>query len=65
MAHEIDVVMSAHLLRTRQVATMLSLDKATVLRKVKSGELQAIRLAPNCLRFTHESVAAFLAAKAA
>jgi hypothetical protein len=44
---------------------MLSLDKATVLRKVKSGELQAIRLAPNCLRFTHESVAAFLAAKAA
>jgi len=39
------------LLTTRQVATMLGLSPATVLRRWRAGELPGYRLASNCLRF--------------
>ncbi len=59
MAH--NVVTSARLFRTREVAGMLSYDPATVLRKVRKGELRAIRFGPNSLRFALEDIEAFIA----
>jgi excisionase family DNA binding protein len=38
-------------LRTRETAAVLSVDRATVLRLVERGQLKAIRLGSNALRF--------------
>jgi excisionase family DNA binding protein len=48
------------LLRTKEVAELWAVDPATVLRKVKSGLLPAIRLSRRgSLRFRVEDVEAF------
>ena len=39
------------LMTTREVATMLGLSSATVLRRWRAGELPGYRLASNVLRF--------------
>lgn len=48
------------LLTTRQVAERLALSPETVLRRVRAGELSAIRIASNALRFRAEEIEAFL-----
>jgi excisionase family DNA binding protein len=50
------------LLTTREVATMLSLSPATVLRKWRAGQLPGYRLASNVLRFSEADIAAWLEA---
>ena len=51
---------SVPLLRTKEVAELWAVDPATVLRKVKSGLLPAIRLSRRgSLRFRVEDVEAF------
>jgi excisionase family DNA binding protein len=55
-----EVILSARLLRTKEVATMLNFDVATVQRRVRAGQLRCIRLGPNTLRFTLEDVQAFI-----
>jgi excisionase family DNA binding protein len=51
------------LLTTRQVATLLGLSPATVLRRWRAGELPGYRLASNCLRFDANEIAAWLEAR--
>ena len=51
------------LLTTREVATMLGLSPATVLRRWRAGELHGYRLASNVLRFDEAEVLAWLEAR--
>jgi excisionase family DNA binding protein len=48
------------LLTTREVAERLALSPETILRRVRAGEIPAIRIATNALRFREEDVAEFL-----
>jgi excisionase family DNA binding protein len=50
----------SRLLTTREVAEMLGLSPATVLRRWRSGELPGFRLASNCLRFDPDEIASWL-----
>jgi excisionase family DNA binding protein len=54
---------TAPLLTTRQVAELLAVSPATVLRRWRAGELPGFRLASNSLRFSADEVAAWLAAR--
>jgi excisionase family DNA binding protein len=51
------------LLTTREVAALLGLSPATVLRRARAGELPSFRLASNVLRFSADEVAAWLEAR--
>ena len=51
---------TARLLTVRAVAEALSCSPETVLRRVRSGELSAIRLASNALRIRESELEAFL-----
>jgi excisionase family DNA binding protein len=51
------------LLTTREVASLLGISAATVLRKWRAGELPGYRLASNCLRFDADELDAWLAAR--
>jgi excisionase family DNA binding protein len=53
--------MTGPLLTTRQVAEMLSVSPATVLRRWRAGELPGYRLGSNVLRFDAGEVDAWLA----
>jgi excisionase family DNA binding protein len=48
------------LLTTRQVAELLAVSPATVLRRARAGEIPSFRLASNVLRFSADEVAAWL-----
>lgn len=48
------------LLTTREVAELLAVSPETVLRKIRAGEVAAIRLSSNALRIREEDLAAFL-----
>jgi len=48
------------LLTTREVAALLGLSPATVLRRWRAGELPGYRLGPNVLRFSASELAAWL-----
>jgi excisionase family DNA binding protein len=50
-------------LTTREVAAMLNLSPATVLRRWRAGELPGFRLASNVLRFDPRELEAWLATK--
>jgi excisionase family DNA binding protein len=49
---------SGPLLTTREVATMLNVSPATVLRRWRAGELPGYRLASNVLRFRADELEA-------
>ena len=49
------------LLTTRQVADYLGLSPETVLRRYRRGEIPAVRLAQNVLRFRESEIEAWLA----
>ena len=49
------------LLTTRQVAELLSLSPATVLRRWRAGELPGYRIASNVLRFRADDLETWLA----
>jgi excisionase family DNA binding protein len=51
------------LLTTRQVAALLGVSPATVLRRWRAGELPGYRLASNVLRFDPDELAAWLEAR--
>jgi excisionase family DNA binding protein len=51
------------LLTTRQVAELLGLSPATVLRRWRAGELPGYRIASNVLRFNEAEVVAWLEAR--
>jgi excisionase family DNA binding protein len=51
------------LLTTRQVAELLAVSPATVLRRWRAGEIPGYRLASNVLRFSADEVEAWLSAK--
>ena len=48
------------LLTTRQVAAVLAVSPETVLRRIRAGELPAIRLASNAIRIREEDLDAFV-----
>lgn len=48
------------LLTTREVAELLAVAPERVLRRVRAGELPAIRIASNALRFREEAIEAHL-----
>lgn len=48
------------LLTTRQVAERLAVSPETVLRRIRAGELAAVRIASNALRIREEELEAFL-----
>jgi excisionase family DNA binding protein len=48
------------LLTTRQVAELLAVSPATVLRRWRAGELPGYRLGSNVLRFSADEVAEWL-----
>jgi excisionase family DNA binding protein len=50
------------LLTTRQVASLLGLSPATVLRRWRAGELPGYRLASNVLRFRESEIETWLEA---
>ena len=50
------------LLTAREVADLLGLSIASVLRRWRSGELPGFRLSTNCLRFRESEIAAWLEA---
>jgi excisionase family DNA binding protein len=52
--------MSGRLLTTREVANLLGLSSATVLRRWRAGELPGFRIASNCLRFDPDELEAWL-----
>ena len=54
---------SQPLLTTREVATMLGLSPATVLRRWRAGELPGYRLGSNVLRFSADELEAWLEAR--
>jgi excisionase family DNA binding protein len=47
-------------LTARQVADLLGLSVASVLRRWRSGELPGFRLSTNCLRFRESEISAWL-----
>ena len=51
------------LLTTREVAELLAVSPATILRRVAAGELPAFRLASNALRFRADEIDAWLEAR--
>jgi excisionase family DNA binding protein len=51
------------LLTTRQVAELLAVSPATVLRRWRAGELPGYRLSSNSLRFSVAELAAWLEAR--
>lgn len=51
------------LLTTREVAALLNLSPATVLRRARTGELPSFRLASNVLRFDPAEVRQWLEAR--
>jgi len=51
------------LLDVAQVATMLGVCKQTVLRYIKSGQLDYYRLSPRSIRFTAKQVSDFINTK--
>ncbi len=55
--------MTGRLLTTRQVAELLAVSPATVLRRWRAGELPGYRLARNVLRFDPDELAAWLEAR--
>jgi len=55
--------MSDRLLTTREVAEYLGLSPETVLRRHRRGELPAIRLGSNVLRFRAREIEAWLASR--
>ena len=55
--------MSGRLLTTREVAELLGLSPATVLRRWRAGELPGYRLGSNVLRFSAHDVDAWLEAR--
>lgn len=55
-------IVSERLLTTRQVAELLAVSPATVLRRWRAGELPGYRLATNCLRFDAAEIDAWLEA---
>ena len=52
--------MSGPLLTTRQVAEFLAVSPETVLRKIRTGQLEAIRLSSNALRIRESELEAYL-----
>jgi excisionase family DNA binding protein len=52
---------TGRLLTTRELAELLGLSPATVLRKWRAGELPGFQLASNVLRFDPADVTAYLA----
>jgi excisionase family DNA binding protein len=52
--------MNGRLLTVRAVAEALSCSPETVLRRIRAGELPAIRLASNALRIRETELEAFL-----
>ncbi len=48
------------LLTTRQVAEFLAVSPETILRRVRAGEISAVRIATNALRFREEDITEFL-----
>jgi excisionase family DNA binding protein len=48
------------LLTTRQVAELLAVSPATVLRRARAGEIPSFRIASNALRFSAAEIAAWL-----
>lgn len=55
--------MTGPLLTTRQVAELLGLSPATVLRRWRAGELPGYRIASNCLRFDQHELDRWLDAR--
>ena len=55
--------MSGPLLTTPQVAELLGVSPATVLRRWRAGELPGFRLASNCVCFDGDEIDAWLAAR--
>ena len=51
------------LLTARQVADLLGVSVASVLRRWRAGELPGFRLSTNCLRFRESEIAAWLEAR--
>ena len=51
------------LLTTREVAELLAVSPATILRRVASGELPGYRLGSNVLRFSADELDAWLEAR--
>lgn len=56
-------VVTGRLLTTREVADLLGLSPATVLRRWRAGELPGYRLGSNVLRFRDSEVEAWLACR--
>lgn len=52
--------MTDRLLTTREVASILAVSPETVLRRIRTGDLPAIRLASNALRIRESEVESFL-----
>jgi excisionase family DNA binding protein len=50
----------ARLLTTRQVAEVLAVSPETVLRRIRSGHLPAVRIASNALRIREVELEAYL-----
>jgi excisionase family DNA binding protein len=59
----VSVVDRQPLMTTREVATMLAVSPATVLRRWRAGELPGYRLGSNVLRFSAAEVEAWLEAR--
>jgi excisionase family DNA binding protein len=57
------VLADSRLLTTREVAELLAVSPETVLRRVRTGELPAIRIASNALRFREAAIEERLAAR--
>jgi excisionase family DNA binding protein len=51
------------LLTARQVADLLGVSVASVLRRWRAGELPGFRLSTNCLRFRESEIAGWLEAR--
>jgi excisionase family DNA binding protein len=51
------------LMTTQQVAAMLQLSPATVLRRWRNGEIPGYRIASNVLRFDRAEIEAWLAGR--
>ena len=52
--------MSPNLLTTREVAVRLAVSPETVLRRIRAGELPAIRISSNALRIRESELDAYL-----
>ncbi len=52
--------MTTRLLRVRDVAELLDVSSETVLRRIRAGQLPAIRIATNALRVREDELDAWL-----